>query len=762
MKLNKRFILFLLTVVSCLMLAACSKQVEVDLNNYVNFKYEGFDGSGTAELSVDYNKVITDFENDLGEKNAMSALRILRKIEVSADKTEKLSNNETITVKWGDINTNQILEESGMNLKYSDFTTTVSGLDELEKIDLFKDIEIRTGGMDTDGYAYFYSSNLPSQYWFIDFELDKSEKLSNGDKIKITATSDEGDIDKRLAELGKAALSREYIYTITGLEELKEYDPFDGISLSFKGVNGNGTARMDKDSSVNDYIWSWDYNLDKEEELSNGDVIIVTVDSGYDKSIEEAAASRGLKMTATTKEFTVEGLAEPLTDTAMLDPILFDLLKMEDIDKIKAYWAKGEERSVEPDSLKNVEYIGSIITYQEGNSWRAENNALYNIYRCDVKCSFDEQRWVYWYSLYDGITRKNDGGFDIPEPKCPSDNYTVSTFMISGEAFTTEDRTHFYLGYETYEKLRENHIRNENLVVFDNVNDEDKKAFVPAFVSAAIVDKNGIGLDENLDLSVVGCAAIYGDGTYTITLSPADFTGAPASIDGLSTFKLMVYKYEDCSVDILNAVVSDFNIVCDGNPVEVTQENISAGINAENGNVEIWLFDNDLGLTGKKAAVRSKGFGFSEKLEITFTVTGTASGEGNTDNQNPDDNTDIVDNNDNTDIIDNTDNPEDTENAGNNNNTDNPEDPESVGNDPAVSGIGQYSVILVSVGEDRTRMIKLVNDYSKIGLMAARDLVDNVENEPMVVIHTNELDYANTVKEDFESYGATVEIRTNW
>ena len=78
MKISNKLKLALLAVLAIIALVACSGQAEVDLNNYVAFNYEGFDGSGKANLSVDYNKLLTDHEKELGEKKSMAALRLLR------------------------------------------------------------------------------------------------------------------------------------------------------------------------------------------------------------------------------------------------------------------------------------------------------------------------------------------------------------------------------------------------------------------------------------------------------------------------------------------------------------------------------------------------------------------------------------------------------------------------------------------------------------------------------------------------------------
>ena len=777
MKISNKLKLALLAVLAIIALVACSGQAEVDLNNYVAFNYEGFDGSGKADLSVDYNKLLTDHEKELGEKKAMAALRLLRNIEVTANKTEGLSNGDAITVKWGEINTEELLNEAGLKVTYSEFATTVAGLNELEKVDIFKGIEVKVNGTDTQGYGYVSTSNMSSDFWFIEYEMEKSENLSNGEKVKIIAKDYEGgDIDKKLADIGKVAASKEYIYTVTGLEELEEYDPFNGVTLTFKGINGEGTVEINKDYLVNDYVYSFDYIPDKTEGLSNGDVVVVKVENDYGdyKTVEDFAASRGLRMTVNQKEFTVEGLLEPFSDPKQIDeidPFLFDLLRSEDVGKIKEYWAKGEERSVEVDSLLNVEYLGTIITYQKPTSWTAEHSAMYNIYRCDVKCSFDEPRWVYWYSLYDDIKKDENGKLIIPEPTCPSTKYTVSTFMISGEAFTTEDKTHFYLGYETYEKFRSNHIRNEENVIYDDVDVTEGEHFNPAFAVAHIIDKNSAEIAGNIDFSGIGSTPVYRDGQCTINMKLSDFEGAPEVIDGLTVFEIRILgeTAKKADIDITNAIFTDFYVHIDGEPINVNNDNIQVEQDDSGLNFIIRLFDNDLGLTGKNAAVKSKGFSFKDNVEISFIASGipqikikdipdkvgTVNTDGNNDPGDSEnvDNTENIDNTDNTDNIDNTEN---TDNAGN----DNDDDLTEVDNTDNISenGTGEYKVILAVCGEDRTRMIKLVQDYTHMGLIPARDLVDNVANEPMVILQTDDKDYAEVVKNAFEEYGAIILI----
>ncbi|MCR5726256.1 MAG: hypothetical protein K6G24_02220 [Lachnospiraceae bacterium] len=466
-------------VFAALVLTGCSSNIDVNLNNYVKVKYEGYQGTGTASVEFDYSSVVKDNIENMGEDQVKTSLAKLGMITIKADKTEKLSNNDTVNLTWSEIDKEAISSECGLNLSYENFTSTVTGLKELEKVDLFKDIEIKTDGKDKNGYAWFYSSGLPIEYWFLDFELDKTEKLSNGDQIKVTVKdTDGGDVDERLAEIGKIAESKEFIFTVSGLEELKDYDPFLGISIRYEGISGQGTIEIAKDYSANDYIYAWEYDVDKSEGLSNGDTVVISIryeGSGFD-SVEEYGAFRGLKMQSTSKEFVLDGFLEPLDDTTKIDQAVFTKMKEDDIQKIHDFFNEDIEQRVESEALKNVEYIGSIILYKKPTGWTKEYTALYNLYRCDMRSQYDDARWLYWFSLYDDIPKNENGEYNFADvkPVCPSDGYSLSTysyggFMVMGECFLTNDKTHFYLGYDSLEKFKEKRVRYADEVIFDNV-----------------------------------------------------------------------------------------------------------------------------------------------------------------------------------------------------------------------------------------------------------------------------------------------------
>ena len=173
-------------LVTVFALTGCgTKEVEVNLADYVKYTYEGYDGLGTGSAEIDARKIAKDIEEEIGDEKASEAQRKLKKVEVTLAKTENLSNGESVAVSFGEIKADELKEECGVIVKYEDFETKVSGLDELEEVDLFGDYEVKFSGNDTLGYGYVNNYHFPEGVYGVYLQMDKRENLSNGEKVKL-------------------------------------------------------------------------------------------------------------------------------------------------------------------------------------------------------------------------------------------------------------------------------------------------------------------------------------------------------------------------------------------------------------------------------------------------------------------------------------------------------------------------------------------------------------------------------------------------
>ncbi len=202
---KKKFVILAAGVMSAVALTACGK-TKIDLDQYVDVKYEGYDTIGTATVEFDYKHFVRDYEEDLkltkeGEderkemKEAAAALGLDKSaadllatyLKGELDKTEGLSNGDTITFTW-DLDESEIQERFKCEITFSDITCEVEGLEEATAFDPFEGYEVTFTGMAPAGRIEV-NNNVPSSNPRLNYEFSKSEGLSNGDVVKVTVNA---------------------------------------------------------------------------------------------------------------------------------------------------------------------------------------------------------------------------------------------------------------------------------------------------------------------------------------------------------------------------------------------------------------------------------------------------------------------------------------------------------------------------------------------------------------------------------------------
>ena len=203
----------------------------IKLANYTTVEVTGYDGIGTASISIDWDaieakygnsvKYSSDAKSELGalglSESALSTLGgdtisvLEMSVDASADKTTELSNNDTITVKYK--KNSSIGRYITCNVDTSDLKYTVSGLEEVETFDAFENLKIEYSGVSGDGsLSYNYEGDED-----LDFSSDNSSYLSNGDEVTISINiNDVGTFAKKYGHIPEKMSKT---YTVEGLSE---------------------------------------------------------------------------------------------------------------------------------------------------------------------------------------------------------------------------------------------------------------------------------------------------------------------------------------------------------------------------------------------------------------------------------------------------------------------------------------------------------------------------------------------------------------
>lgn len=139
----------------------------------------------------------------------------------------------------------------------------------------------------------------------IDVTLDVTEGLSNGDEVTVTVTYSD-DLTDALGGV-KPKSGESWTVKVSGLPEAEEADLFEDVSVTFSGYDGFGQAEVQDGSGYSGLT----YTLSSSEDLSNGDIVTLTVSASSGAALEEYCANNyGLVPAAASRDYTVSGLEE--------------------------------------------------------------------------------------------------------------------------------------------------------------------------------------------------------------------------------------------------------------------------------------------------------------------------------------------------------------------------------------------------------------------------------------------------------------------
>ena len=142
--------------------------------------------------------------------------------------------------------------------------------------------------------------------------LDKSEKLSNGDKVKYTWKVS----DDTTKSINYKLKYKDGEFEIKKLNELSKFDPFEDVKVSFSGIAPNGKAEIAY-SGGGDILHEYNFKLDKFDKLKNNDTVTVSLNLDEDQ-IASMADRYGRIPEKMSQTYTVSGLETYVTQYSEL------------------------------------------------------------------------------------------------------------------------------------------------------------------------------------------------------------------------------------------------------------------------------------------------------------------------------------------------------------------------------------------------------------------------------------------------------------
>lgn len=183
----------------------------------------------------------------------------------------------------------------------------------------------------------------------IEFIVEPSENLSNGDKVTVSAEIDEVTCE----ELGIKFKFKQIKEKVSGLKEanvISQKELFKDIVVEFTGVAPEASVQI-RNTSKHEFISQLNFEVDKRSNLDKGDKIVVTASIPYEVSSDEYILKE------TSKEYKVKKVDTYVTS--------FDQISEEDVKKIMdqardMVEAQMVTRKLEASLNKGTEYLGML------------------------------------------------------------------------------------------------------------------------------------------------------------------------------------------------------------------------------------------------------------------------------------------------------------------------------------------------------------------------------------------------------------------
>lgn len=225
-----------------------------------------------------------------------------------------------------------------------------------------------------------------------DYTADKTENLSNGDKVTVTVTIDRDSLQKyNFKKKIKGGESFEKTYTIEGLSEVTTLDPFEYISGVRYDVVDNQTQIV-YNTAFNKSYGSFIATAYEEDRLQIKDgtgSVVTTIRFYADAGSYNATKKVSVRIDESTDSYLSKGFAFPLVSKDY-DPVLIDYMSAQDafgVAQFNALKLKADEKLNEYSPV----YQKAIFCTDAGT----RSNKLVFIYT--FKNDDDETKYIYTY-----------------------------------------------------------------------------------------------------------------------------------------------------------------------------------------------------------------------------------------------------------------------------------------------------------------------------------------------------------------------------
>lgn len=239
----------------------------------------------------------------------------------------------------------------------------------------------------------------------VEYSLSKTEGLSNGDTVELKIEAD----NDKLKEYGYKVKEKTVKYTVEGLKDPVDYDPFEKLTVNVTDTAPYGNLKLD---SSNDLISGLSFKADKTEGLKNGDVVTITVNANSNQDVQTYCAKQGYSLTRTSMEYTVSGINSYVQTLEEIPEEWLEKMKTQSEDIIETRFVDSCPKSDQYSTVSKVkqlvkkEYAGCyLLTLKEGFDVAKSTpaNRICLVYKLTAT-STDGEFSYYYATVFDNAT----------------------------------------------------------------------------------------------------------------------------------------------------------------------------------------------------------------------------------------------------------------------------------------------------------------------------------------------------------------------
>lgn len=295
----------------------------------------------------------------------------------------------------------------------------------------------------------------------VKFSLSETEGLSNGDKIELTVKVNE----ELLKEYGFKVKETAKVIVVDGLKEPEAYDPFSVMTVNVTGTAPNG--RLDTRFAQSP-LYGLHIEADKNEGLSNGDVITFKLVNNDGEDVEQLARQQGYTLTRTTMQYTVTGINSYMHSLDQIPAATLEKMKAQAEATIDTVFAEGQQQSDEYSTYTNVtqmlgkEYAGAyLFTLKNGYdpSYSYPANMIYIIYK--VTATSTDGDFSYYYALRyrNGMLMEGkEFTLDLSDYDKTVTRFNKGYYTYTGKYFGASNYDQTYYGYQDMDDFKQKEL----------------------------------------------------------------------------------------------------------------------------------------------------------------------------------------------------------------------------------------------------------------------------------------------------------------